>query len=60
MADIAVIAGFVFAKVVGLQISTELVGLHTWHARMLDRPSRQDWEGMHLPSGAADLPRPAV
>lgn len=60
MADITVIAGFVFAKIVGLQIPAELVSLHTWHARMLGRPSVQHWEGMHLPSEAADLSRPAV
>jgi glutathione S-transferase len=60
MADITVIAGFVFAKIVGLQIPTELVSLHTWHARMLGRPSVQHWEGMHLPRRAADLSRPAV
>ncbi len=60
MADITVIAGFVFAKIVGLQIPAELVSLHTWHARMLGRPSVQHWEGMHLPTEAADLSRPAV
>ena len=52
MADITVIAGFVFAKIVGLQIPTELVSLHSWHARMRDRSSVQHWEGMHLPSRA--------
>ncbi len=60
MADITVIAGFVFAKIVGLQIPIELVSLHAWHARMLERPSVQHWEGMHLPSQAADLTRPVV
>ncbi len=60
MADITVIAGFVFAKIVGLQIPTALVSLHSWHARMLGRPSVQHWAGMHLPSGAPGLSRPAV
>ena len=60
MADITVIAGFVFAKIVGLQIPIELVSLHAWHARMLERPSVQHWEGTHLPSQAADLTRPVV
>lgn len=60
MADITVFAAFVFAKIVALQIPTELVSLHTWHARMLDRSSVQHWESMHLPSGAADLSRPAA
>ncbi len=60
MADITVIAGFVFAKIVGLQIPIELVSLHAWHARVLERPSVQHWEGMHLPSQAADPTRPVV
>ncbi len=48
MADITVIAGFVFAKIVALQIPTELTSLYAWHARMLKRPSVQHWEEMHL------------
>jgi len=49
MADITVNAGFVFAKIVGLEIPAELTNLHAWHARMLERPSVQNWEKMHLP-----------
>ena len=48
MADITLIAGFVFAKIVALEIPTELTSLHAWHARMLERPSVQHWEAMHL------------
>lgn len=48
MADITVIAGFVFANIVALEISTELSSLHAWHSRMLERPSVQHWEAMHL------------
>lgn len=48
MADITVIAGFVFAQIVALEIPTELTSLHAWHARMLERPSVQHWEMMHL------------
>lgn len=48
MADITVIAGFVFAKIVGLEIPAQLASLHAWHARMLERPSVQHWEQMHL------------
>ncbi len=48
MADITVIAGIVFAKIVALVIPTELTSLHAWHARMLERPSVQHWEAMHL------------
>lgn len=49
MADITVNAGFVFAKIVGLEIPAELMSLHAWHGRMLERPSVQHWEQMHLP-----------
>lgn len=48
MADITVIAGFVFANIVALEIPTELTSLHAWHARMRERPSVQHWEAMHL------------
>ncbi|UAJ09750.1 glutathione binding-like protein [Glacieibacterium megasporae] len=48
MADITVIAGFVFAKIVGLEIPTELVSLHAWYVRMLERPSVIHWQEMHL------------
>jgi len=50
MADITVIAGFVFAKIVDLEIPPELASLHAWHGRMLKRPSVQHWEQMHLTS----------
>lgn len=48
MADITVNAGFVFAKIVGLEIPIELGSLHAWHSRILERPSVQQWEKMHL------------
>jgi glutathione S-transferase len=48
MADITVNAGIVFAKIVGLELPAELANLHAWHARMLERPSVQHWDQMHL------------
>jgi len=48
MADITVIAAFVFAKIVELEIPAALASLHAWHGRMLERPSVQHWEKMHL------------
>lgn len=48
MADITLNAGFVFAKIVDLDIPAELTRLHAWHARMMERPSVQHWEEMHL------------
>lgn len=48
MADITVIAGFVFAKIVDLEIPANLASLHAWHGRMLQRTSVQQWEKMHL------------
>ena len=41
MADITVIAGFVFAKIVELEIPANLASLHAWHGRMLQRTSVQ-------------------
>jgi glutathione S-transferase len=48
MADITVIAGFVFAKIVDLEIPVDLASLHAWHGRMLKRASVQHWDKMHL------------
>ena len=46
MADITVIAAFVFASIVKLEIPEELIALHEWHNRMLARPAVQDWENL--------------
>ena len=46
MADITVVAAFVFADIVKLTIPLRLGHLHTWHDRMLARPSVQGWRDM--------------
>lgn len=46
MADITVIAAFVFARIVKLEIPKELIALHEWHGRMLARPAVQSWESL--------------
>ncbi|WP_290771698.1 glutathione S-transferase [Hoeflea sp.] len=46
MADITVVAAFVFAAIVKLEIPTHLCHLHEWHERMLARPSVQAWRDM--------------
>ncbi|MGH1368452.1 MAG: glutathione S-transferase [Maritimibacter sp.] len=43
MADITVVAAFVFAGIVKLEIPPELAHLQAWHSRMLARPSVQGW-----------------
>jgi glutathione S-transferase len=55
MADITVIAGFVFAKIAKLEIPTQFTALHAWHGRMLERRSVQGWEKMSAPVEAAVL-----
>jgi len=46
MADITVVAAFIFADLVKLEIPPHLGHLHEWHSRMLARPSVQGWRGM--------------
>lgn len=53
MADIALIGGFVFANIVNLEIPAELMALHAWHARMLERRSVQNWETISNPVSAS-------
>lgn len=53
MADITVIAAFIFAKIVKLEIPAEHSALHDWHGRMLKRRSVQGWEKMSDPVEAS-------
>lgn len=46
MADITVVAAFVFAGIVKLKIPADLDHLHAWHNRMLARPSVRGWRDM--------------
>lgn len=46
MADITVIAAFIFAAIVKLPVPLELEALHAWHARMRQRPSVLAWKKM--------------
>ena len=46
MADITVIAAFIFAAIVKLPVPVEHKALHTWHARMQQRPSVIAWKKM--------------
>lgn len=46
MADITVIAAFIFVAIVKLPVPLELEALHAWHARMLQRPSVLAWKKM--------------
>ena len=46
MADITVVAAFVFAAIVKLEIPAHLCHLHEWHERMLARPSVQTWRDL--------------
>lgn len=46
MADIAVLGGMIFASLVKLAVPEECEALHAWHARMLERPSVQEWAAM--------------
>jgi len=49
MADITVVAGFIFANMLSVEIPAELKHLHQWHAAMLKRPSVQNWTKMSDP-----------
>jgi len=44
MADIAVIGGMIFSTLVKLPVPAECVVLRDWYARMLARPSVQQWQ----------------
>lgn len=46
MADIALVAAFVFADIVQVTIPSDLSHLHTWHDRMSARASVQGWQDM--------------
>ena len=46
MADITVIAAFIFAAIVKLPVPSEFEALHAWHARMQQRPSVIAWKQM--------------
>jgi len=46
MADIAVLGGMIFASLVKLPVPDECEALRAWHARMLERPSVQQWRAM--------------
>lgn len=46
MADITVIAAFIFAAIVKLTVPMEFQALHAWHARMQQRPSVIAWKKM--------------
>ena len=46
MADITVIGGLIFAKLVDLAVPQECAALQAWHERMRERPSVQNWGTM--------------
>lgn len=46
MADITVIGGLIFAKLVDLAVPQECAALQAWRARMRERPSVQNWGTM--------------
>jgi glutathione S-transferase len=46
MADITIVAAFVFAEIVKLEIPPRLGNLHAWHNRMFARPSVQGLRDM--------------
>ncbi|WP_052181669.1 glutathione S-transferase [Cupriavidus sp. GA3-3] len=50
MADIAVIGGLVFTKIVKLEVPAELEALHAWHKKVQERPSVQNWMTMSGPA----------
>ncbi|WP_343654452.1 glutathione S-transferase [Paraburkholderia caribensis] len=53
MADIAVIGGLVFTKIVKLEVPAELKALHAWHEKVQERPSVQNWKTMSEPVDAS-------
>lgn len=46
MADITVIGAFIFAAIVKLAVPAEYAALHSWYARMQERPSVKAWKSM--------------
>jgi glutathione S-transferase len=50
MADIAVIAGLIFAGIVKLAVPAECAALQAWYARMQERPSVRNRVTMSAPS----------
>ena len=46
MADITVIGGLIFARLVDLQVPPECTALLAWHGRMQERSSVQNWSAM--------------
>ena len=50
MADITVIGGLIFAKLVEVAVPAECEALHAWHARMWQRPSVQNHIAMSAPN----------
>jgi glutathione S-transferase len=50
MADITVIGGLIFAALVDLQVPSDCHHLLSWHERMKQRPSVQNWVGMSEPA----------
>lgn len=53
MADITVIGGLVFAKLVDMPVPAECEALRAWHARMQERSSVQNWVTMSEPAEAS-------
>lgn len=53
MADITVIGGLIFAKLMELQVPAECEALLAWHARMQERPSVQNCVTMSEPAEAS-------
>jgi glutathione S-transferase len=53
MADITVIGGLIFASLVELPVPAQCQALLAWHARMLERPSVQNWKSMSAPVKAS-------
>jgi len=50
MADIAVIGGLIFTRIVKLEVPAELKALQTWHKKVQERPSVQNWTAMSGPA----------
>jgi len=50
MADITVIGGLIFARVVKLPVPDECEALHAWYARMRERPSVREQLSMSAPA----------
>ncbi|MCW5737574.1 MAG: glutathione S-transferase [Enhydrobacter sp.] len=54
MADITVIGGLIFAKLVELPVPAECGALHAWYAKMQERPSVKNRVTMSELSGTSD------